>query len=231
MNLKKLGLIGGTGPESTVIYYQKICQQVYQDTGLLPPLNIESLSVYQVLKLSERHEFDKLTNYLVRGINNLENAGAQFAALTGITPHTVFDQVQARVNIPLVSIPHTLRKYATKQDLKKLALLGTAPTMSQHFVQDAFKDSGIKIVVPKVNEQTYIGEKIEIELEKGIVKERTQQQFIKIINRMISENKIDGIILGCTELPIAFNNLNLPVDILDAMEIHIQQLVTMIENS
>ncbi|OYR88602.1 aspartate/glutamate racemase family protein [Lactobacillus taiwanensis] len=64
-----------------------------------------------------------------------------------------------------------------------------------------------------------------------MVKERTQQQFIKIINRMISENKIDGIILGCTELPIAFNNSNLPVDILDAMEIHIQQLVTMIEEN
>lgn len=214
-----------------LVYYQKICQQVYQDTGLLPPLNIESLSVYQVLKLSERHEFDKLTNYLVREINNLENAGAQFAALTGITPHTVFDQVQARVNIALVSIPHTLRKYATKQDLKRLALLGTASTMSQRFVQDAFKDSGIKIVVPKINEQTYIGEKIEIELEKGIVKEETQYQFVKIINRMINENKIDGIILGCTELPLVFNNLHLPVDILDAMKIHIKQLVTMIENS
>lgn len=229
--MKKLGLIGGTGPESTLIYYQKICQQVYQDTGLLPPLNIESLSVYQVLKLSEKHEFDKLTNYLVNGINNLEKAGAQFAALTGITPHIVFDQVQSKVNIPLVSIPSTLRNYAVKQNLKRLVLLGTAPTMSQHFVQDAFKDSDIDIVVPKIKDQNYIGEKIEAELEKGIVKEETQHQFVKIINQMINENKIDGIILGCTELPLAFNNLNLPIDILDAMEIHIKQLISMIENS
>lgn len=175
--LQKLGLIGGTGPEATLIYYQKICQQVFQDTGSLPPLNIESLSVYQVLKFSSNHEFDRLIDYLVNGINNLEKAGANFGALTGITPHTVFDQLQAKVKLPLVSIPATLCDYAKKQKHKRLALLGTAPTMSQHFVQDAFKGSEIEIVTPQKDEQFYIGKKIEEELEKGIVKKETRQKF------------------------------------------------------
>lgn len=227
--MKKLGLIGGTGPESTLIYYQKICQHVYQDTGSLPPLNIESLSVYQVLKYSDNHEFDRLIDYLVHGINNLEKAGADFGALTGITPHVFFDQVQAKVRLPLVSIPATLCDYAKEQKYKRLALLGTAPTMSQHFVQDAFKGSGISIIVPQKDEQAYIGEKIEKELENGIVKKETKRKFKQIANRIIDEDKVDGIILGCTELPLVFNELQLTVETLDAMEIHIQKLVKMIE--
>ena len=68
--MQKLGLIGGTGPESTVIYYRKICQRVYQDTGSLPPLNIESLSVYKVLQFSGNHEFNELVDYLACGLDS-----------------------------------------------------------------------------------------------------------------------------------------------------------------
>ncbi|HJA47276.1 MAG TPA: amino acid racemase [Candidatus Limosilactobacillus excrementigallinarum] len=228
--MQKLGLIGGTGPESTVIYYRKICQRVYQDTGSLPPLNIESLSVYKVLQFSGNHEFNELVDYLACGVNNLEKSGVNFAALTGITPHVVFDQLQAKVDLPLVSMPAVLCEYAKERQHKRLALLGTAPTMSQHFVQDAFKGSGISIIVPQKDERSYIGEKIEKELEKGIVKEKTQQRLKQIVERMINDDKADGIILGCTELPLAFNGLQLPVETLDAMEIHIQELVKMIES-
>lgn len=227
--MRKLGLIGGTGPESTIIYYRKICRQVYQDTGALLPLSIESLSVYQVLHFSGNHEFDQLIDYLAHGVNNLQAGGAEFAALTGITPHVVFDQLQAQVNLPMVSIPAALLEYAQTHGFKRLALLGTAPTMAQHFVQDAFVGSEIAIITPHQAEQSYIGAKIENELEKGIVKEETQEHLKQIVDRMVNEDKVDGIILGCTELPLAFNDLQLPVEALDAMEIHIQKLVRMIE--
>ena len=227
--MRKLGLIGGTGPESTIIYYREICRQVYQDTGVLPPLSIDSLSVYRVLHLSTNHEFDQLVDYLAQGVDDLQAGGADFAALTGITPHVVFDQLQARVALPMVSIPAALCEYAKKQGLKRLALLGTAPTMAQHFVQDAFTDSGIEIITPRQAEQSYIGKKIEKELEKGLVKEETQKRFLQIVDRMVNEDEVDGIILGCTELPLAFNGLQLPVETLDAMKIHIQKLVKMIE--
>ncbi|MCH3905281.1 MAG: amino acid racemase [Lactobacillus sp.] len=227
--MRKLGLIGGTGPESTLIYYKELCQRIYKDTGYLPPLSIESLSVYQVLKFSEAHEFKQLVDYLEKGILDLQASGAEFAALTGITPHVVFDQLQAKVDLPLVSIPAAVREYAQQHHLKRLALLGTAPTMSQHFVQDAFQGSGINIIVPHEAEQSYIGDKIEQELEQGLVKRETQHTFMQIVQRMINEEQIDGIILGCTELPLIFQDLQVSVKILDAMEIHIQKLVKMIE--
>ena len=126
---------------------------------MLPPLSIELLSVYKVLHFSGKHEFNQLVDYLARGVNNFEKSGADFAALTGITPHVVFDQLQAKVNLPLVSIPVALCDYAKEQHHERLALLGTTPTMSQHFVQDAFKNSGIIITVPQKSEQAYIGEK------------------------------------------------------------------------
>lgn len=159
-----------------------------------------------------------MVDYLARGVNNLEKSGANFAALTGITPH-------------VVSMPAVLCEYARERQHKRLALLGTAPTMSQHFIQNAFKGSEISIIVPQKDEQSYIDEKIEKELEKGIVKEKTQQRLKQIISRMINDDKVDGIILGCTELPLAFNDLQLPVETLDAMEIHIQELVKLIEGN
>ena len=105
--MKKLGLIGGTGPESTIIYYRALTQGVLERTGALPRLVIESLSVYEVLDFCRKGDLEGLTAYLVHGVQNLTAAGADCAAFTGITPHIVFDRVQAQSPIPIIGIPET----------------------------------------------------------------------------------------------------------------------------
>ena len=138
----KLGLIGGTDPESTVAYYKEIEYGVQQKSAEknFPNLVIESLSVFDVLGFCEKEDYDGLTEYLLKGINNLAAAGAQYAALTGITPHIVFENLSKKSPIPLVSMIVAARNFVRKQGWDKIGLLGTLPTMNGNFFQNSFAE-------------------------------------------------------------------------------------------
>lgn len=228
--MNKLGLIGGTGPESTIAYYRGIVYGVQEKCGraLFPHLSMESLSVFEVLSFCERKDYDGLTAYLLEGIQNLAAAGAQFAALTGITPHIVFDAVSNASPIPLVSMVDTARDYAVKHAYGKIGLLGTLPTMNGTFFQKPFAACGIAVVTPHEEEKQAIGEKIETELEYGSVLPETRRMFRDIAQRMIREEQVQAIVLGCTELPLVFREIALPVPYLDVMQVHMEALIARI---
>ncbi len=225
--MKKLGLIGGTGPESTIEYYKGIEYGVQQRSGcsFFPNLTIESLSVFDVLDFCERQDYTGLTEYLLKGIRNLAAAGAECAALTGITPHIVFDELAASSPIPLISMVDTARDHAAVCGYKKICLLGTLPTMDGTFFQNSFAKRGIEVVTPNAEEKRCIETKIETELEFGKVLPETQQTFRKIVDRIIREEKVQAVVLGCTELPLVFRDMELSVPYIDVMQIHIGALI------
>lgn len=226
--MRKLGLIGGTGPESTIEYYRQIEYGVQRRTGAFPPLAIESLSVYDVLRFCDAGDFDGLADYLVVGFESLAAAGAEFGALTGITPHVVFGEVAARSPIPLVSMVGTSCEAAKAAGYGRVAVLGTYPTMSGDFFQGAFCAHGIDVVVPAEDEMRYIGGKIEDELELGKVVPETQRRLVEIALRLVREEGAEAVVLGCTELPLILNEDVLGVPCLDVMRIHIDRLASMI---
>lgn len=228
--MNKLGLIGGTGPESTIAYYREIEYGVQQKLGrnFFPNLTIESLSVFDVLNFCEKQDYEGLTEYLLKGIRNLAAAGAQYAALTGITPHIVFDRLSERTPIPLISMVDTARNFAHKQGYKKIGLLGTLPTMNGTFFQKSFAVRGVTVVTPTDEEKNYIGEKIETELELGKIIPETQRRFCQIAERMIREEQVQAVVLGCTELPLIFDKIQLPVPYIDVMRVHINALIDLI---
>ena len=228
--MKKLGLIGGTGQESTIAYYKGIEYGVQQRSGrcFFPNLTIESLSVFDVLSFCERQDDTGLTEYLLKGVQNLAAAGAEYAVLTGITPHIVFDELAASSPIPLISMVDTARDHAAVCGYKKICLLGTLPTMNGAFFQTSFERRGIEVVTPNEKEKQYIGAKIETELEFGKVLPETQQTFRKIVERIIQEEKVQAVVLGCTELPLVFRDMELSVPYIDVMQIHIGALIQMI---
>lgn len=225
--MKKLGLIGGMGPESTIPYYHDIVYGVQKKTGkdFFPPLTIESVNVFEVLQLCSKEDYDALTDYLLSAISHLVNSGADFAALTANTPHIVFDRLQNASPIPLISIVEAARDEAVRRGTHKLGLLGTIFTMTGDFFKKPFHDSGIDIIVPNVEEMDFINYKISSELEHGIVKKETLSIFQNIISHMKKENGIESVILGCTELPLLLNDSVSPVPCLDTMQIHIQALI------
>lgn len=228
--MKKLGLVGGMGPESTIPYYHDIVYGVQKKVGkdFFPNLTIESVNVFEVLQLCKDENYDELVTYLMRAINNLIKSGADFVALSANTPHIVFDRLKMKSSVPLVSIIEATRDEAIRLNMKKIGLLGTIFTMTGEFFKKPFEDSNIEIVVPTEEEMEFVNHKIGAELELGIVKEDTLESFQAIIERMKKENGIEAIILGCTELPLLLNDEVSPVPCLDTMKIHIKTLVDMI---
>lgn len=225
--MKKLGLVGGMGPESTIPYYHDIVYGVQSRIGknFFPNLTIESVNVFDVLRLCDEQKYDELTDYLMTAITNLTKSGADFVALSANTPHIVFDRLKEQSTVPLVSIIDATRDEAIRLNKRKIGLLGTIFTMTGDFFKEPFYRSNIEIVTPTAEEMEYINHKISSELELGIVKEETLHSFQEIIKRMKEEEGIEAIILGCTELPLLLNNEVSPVPCLDTMKIHIQHLV------
>lgn len=228
--MKKLGLVGGMGPESTIPYYHDIVYGVQNKIGknIFPHLTVESVNVFEVLKLCNEQKYDELTNYLMQAIKNLTISGADFIALSANTPHIVFDRLQEQSTVPLVSIVEATCNETIRLNKHKVGLLGTIFTMTQDFFKKPFYNSNIEIITPTTEEMEYVNSKITSELELGIIKETTLQGFQTIIKRMQQEDSIEAIILSCTELPLLLNDEVSPIPCLDTMKIHIQLLIDMI---
>lgn len=225
--MKKIGIIGGLGPESTIDYYKGIINAFRQrESGLaIPEIIIYSADVNILLELAEAREWNKLVEWLVEMVNALHNAGAEFAVIGSNTPHIVFDKVKSMSPLPMLSIVDETCKRASNMKLKKLGLMGTKFTMESDFFQKAFHDAGISIIVPMKDEQQFIHNKIISEIALGIIKNSTRQELLSIAKRMIDEDSIDGLILGCTELPLILEKDEYGIPFLKTTAIHIDSIV------
>jgi aspartate racemase len=142
--MKRLGIIGGIGPESTVVYYRSILAAGRERLGgAAPPVIINSIDVQTVLQLAETNRIPGLRDYLLSEIGILARAGASLASIAANTPHIVFDEVRERSPIPLVSIVETTRDAARDRGLTRLGLFGTKFTMQGRFYPDVFSRSGL----------------------------------------------------------------------------------------
>lgn len=228
--MRKLGLIGGTGPESTLVYYKEINRRVNERLGgkAFPELSIESVDLYKALGLVGDRKYDELKDYLLTCAKNLSNNNCEIISLTAGTMHVVYDEISKDLDAPMVSIPKTVAQYAKEKGITKVGLLGTIFTMENDFFSKAFVEDNIEVFVPEKDDRILINERISKELELGIVKKETQDELIGIIRKLMAKNGIEAIVLGCTELPLALNDNNCPTICLDIMDIHIDKLVDLI---
>lgn len=222
--MPKLGLIGGLGPESTVDYYQSLVsayQKKHNSNKVLPHLVINSINMYQVFDFIDANNPNGLAGYLAEAVNQLEAAGATFAAISANTPHIVFDQVQQQVRIPMISIVEETVHAVKKQGLKRVGLIGTRFTMENDFFKTPLLEAGITPIVPNRDEQALIHEKTVEELENGIVKEDTKALFLQIINRLVNDHQIEGLILGCTEHPMLIKEKDASLPLFNTTALHV----------
>lgn len=225
--MKKIGIIGGLGPESTIDYYKGIINAFRQreDALATPEIIIYSADVSRLLELVEAKDWNNLVDWLVKRVNALHSAGAEFAVIGSNTPHIVFDKVKSRSPIPMLSIVDETCKRALNMKLRKPGLIGTKFTMGSNFFQKAFHNAGISVIVPMKDEQQFIHNKIISEIELGIIKNSTRQELLSIAKRMIDEDSIDGLILGCTELPMILEKDEYGIPFLNTTAIHIDSIV------
>ena len=223
--MKKIGIIGGLGPESTLEYYRGIINAfhpTYDKTGY-PEIVIESVNLKDAMTWATNNEWDKVIELLSRCFRNMQLAGADFGVIASNTPHKVFAEIQAETRLPLLSIVSAAREYAHKHRLKKLLLLGTGFTMQSDFYQQEFQPD-IELIVPNEEQRDYLHRIIFSELELGIVKQTTKDNILNIINSH-KRDGIDGVILACTEFPMIIKPDDLDMACLDTVSIHINKII------
>lgn len=223
--MKTLGMIGGTGPESTIEYY-RLLQARYRERvqdGSSPHVIINSIDLKGMLGLVEANRLAELTDFLANEVNRLSAAGADFGLLAANTPHIVFDAVQTKSKIPLISIVEATFEAAKSLHLKTLGLFGMRFTMGRDFYPRLSSKYGIRIVAPAMSDQNYIHEKYFGELQSGSFVEETRKGLLAIVDTMIERDHLDGLILGGTELSLILKNpSHHGIPFLDTTKIHVE---------
>ena len=226
--MKTLGIIGGTGPESTVEYYQRLIAGYRRRhaQGQPPSLIINSIDNTKLIALFTASELGQVADYLTSEIERLACAGADFALMAANTPHLVFTEVQSRARIPLLSIVEATADAAAAAGVQRAALFGTQFTMQASLFPEAFGRRGLAIVVPNDEEQAFIHRKYMGELFVGIILDETRLRLLEIVQAMKERDGVDGLILGGTELSLILREptaAGLPV--LDTTQIHVDAAV------
>lgn len=226
--MKRIGLIGGMGPESTLDYYREIINAFKDDAGDLnyPEILIYSVNLSDFLRLMKIKAYDSIVDLLLGKITALQRAGADFAAITANTPHLLFDEIRTKSPLPLISIVEATCQEAVRHGLKRPGLLGTGFTMNATFYQEVFGRQGIDIVLPDQAEKEIINMKLFGEIELGIFKDETRELLVNIMARMVRDQQIDSVILGCTEFPLILSEKEYAgVPMLNTTRIHVDAIV------
>jgi len=226
--MKKIGIVGGLGPESTLYYYRifiDLCRQTKELDGGYPEIVIYSVNMKEILALRSGGQEDAAQLKLLEAIESLYKAGADFAIIACNAMHQYYDEIAAKSPIPLMSIVEESCKEVARLGLSKVGLFGAAPTMKSGFYQKVFSENGIAMVVPSDEEQGYISGKVVNELARGLFLDETRDEYLKIARRMKDEQLIQGLILGCTEIPLLLTKSqeeNLGIPLFDTSLIHMQ---------
>ena len=202
--MKTLGIVGGIGPESTIEYYRFILEgyRARVPDGSAPHIIIDSIDVNRGIAMLDANDLAGLTNYVSVSVERLTRAGAEIALIAANTPHLVFDEVQQRAAIPMISIVQATCDHARGLGLKRLGLLGTGFTMRAQFYPETFARAGLELFTPNESERSFIHEAYIHQLLKNNFLPETRAAIIDIIERMRREERIEAVILAGTELPL-----------------------------
>lgn len=224
--MKTLGLIGGTTWVSTIDYYRLINKQVNEKLGGLSSARIilYSVNFAEFNPPTDPGQWGELTGKFTAIAQNLEKAGADCVVFCANTPHLIADSVQKTIGIPIISIAEETAKAVNEKKLKKVGLLGTRITMEQSFYKDKLRKYGISALIPDPEERKFIHSSILEEMARDIFTEETRQRYLTIINKLIQEGA-EGIVLGCTEIPILIKQKDSSVPLFDTTLIHASAIV------
>ena len=226
--MKTIGIIGGMSYESSIHYYERINNQVNQIAGGLTcaKLLIYNVNFEEIRKLMLESKWDEIGVELAKIAKILETAGADYIVVATNTMHKLADYIQSQIDIPLIHIADCVADKCKENNILNVGLLGTKYTMVENFLVDRLKQNGLIVTTPKDKENIdEIDRIIFDELCKGEVKDSSREYYKKVINQMIREDGIEGIILGCTEIEMLIKQSDLDIPIFDTTQSHIDSIV------
>ncbi|HEX3701768.1 MAG TPA: amino acid racemase [Vicinamibacterales bacterium] len=222
-----IGVVGGIGPESTVEYYRLLIagHRARHGDGSSPAIVINSLDATRLLDLAA-NDLEGLTGYLAGAVERLARAGATIGLLASNTPHIVFEAVQRRSPIPLVSIVEAAREAVQRRGFARVGLFGTRFTMDGRFYPDVFARAGIDLIVPREDERTFVHDIYVNELLENVFRSETRDRLVAIVDAMRVRDGVEAVILGGTELPLILREETAAgVPLLDTTRIHVQRIL------
>lgn len=225
--MKKIGIVGGLGPESTVLYYQLIMRRFAERYGTeeMPLVVIDSVNIKKLVRLINANAEEELVEYLAQSTRSLAAAGADFAVMATNTPHFVYTKVAEKSPIPMISIVESTAAFAAEKGYKKLGLTGTGFTMKKSFYPEVFSRYGMELVVPEPHEIEEMHRIIFAELAFGVVSAYAMNYFATVQRNLVARHAIDALILGCTELPLVYTPENSIVPLVDTAAIHVEAVL------
>ena len=221
--MKKIGILGGMAPESTLVLYRglySLAQDVFPGRSY-PTIIIYSLNMEEFRGPLNLGNYPEAISIVYNGIQSLYRAGAEFAIIASNTPHMFFDELANKSPIPLLSIVGETAKEAEKRGFTKVGLFGTRFTMEGGFFKEEFEKYGIPVIIPEEEDRSYIHDKAMGELADGKIVQDTKERLVEI-SRKVQEEGIQALILGSTELPLILNEEALGIPVLDTTKISIQ---------
>lgn len=221
--MKTLGLIGGTGWHSTADYYLTINRLINERAGGLhsAKLFLYSVNFEEFKRLGDENNWEKIAELLSDAAQKLEHAGAECLVICANTLHVVADQIQDAIKIPILHIADATGRELVKQNIKTAGLLGTKTTMERDFFKTVLHTYGINVVIPDPADREFIHHTIFAELGKDIFTPETKKRYLEIIGRL-QQNGGEGIVFGCTEIPLLIKPEDCAAATFDTMQIHAQ---------
>ncbi len=225
--MKTIGLIGGMSWESSAVYYDLINKKVREILGGFHSCKSIMVSVdfAEIEKLQHSDEWEKLDKIMAESAKQLEAAGADIVLLCTNTMHLCAPAILENISIPFLHIAEATGLEIEKKGLKKVALLGTKFTMEKDFYKQYISDNfGIEVIIPTKEEREIIHQIIYQELVHGKIKNESREIYKQIIGNL-EERGAEGVILGCTEIPLLISETDVNIPTFDTTTIHAEKAV------
>lgn len=220
--MKKIGLIGGMSWESSVVYYEIMNQTIRELVGGFSSARciLESVDFAQIEALQSSGDWETLNVLMASAAKNLENGGAELIILCTNTMHLCTEAIKKAINVPFLHIAEATGVAIKKQNLNKILLLGTKFTMEKDFYKDILKNKfSIDTIIPNDEDREIIHRIIFGELVHGVVAAQSKKEYQKIIEKSVALGA-QGVVLGCTEIPLLIKATDSPIPIFDTTAIH-----------
>jgi aspartate racemase len=222
INLKTIGLIGGMSWESSLEYYRIINETAKLKLGGLHSAKclMYSVDFEEIEVLQHENKWKELTDIMINAAERLKNGGADFIVICTNTMHKMASDIENMVGIKVLHIAEVTGEKIIQSRMKKVGLLGTKFTMEGDFYKEVLKDKfNIDVVIPDEGEREIVHEVIYKELCKGVINETSKKKYIKIINNLALKGA-EGVILGCTEIPLLIKQEDVNIPVFDTTTIH-----------
>lgn len=220
--MKKIGLVGGISWVSTIDYYRYINEGINEKLGGLnfAECIIYSLNFDDFQRNNTANNWEGTFQLIYEACESLKKSGAEAIVLCANTAHAVAERVEQKIQLPIIHIARVTGDEIKKQGLHKVGLLGTKFTMEMDFYRNKLSEQNIETLIPAQKDvRDFIQQTIKEELGRGVIKEATKKEYIRIINELIA-NGAEGIILGCTEIPMLISQQDVSVPVFDTTKIH-----------